>query len=357
MSQSNISGNIAYRPNFLEPIQHALSSGTQAEPRAFLGNFVEPLTELALTDLPTSMPRPLGQREQFSKGNSQRTTHYLPTASQEAMLLQELAASRQLLQQQQALTESLTEQLVSSRECIAQMERDLALLQQSYDEQQHLLKSEEANCQNLRTRLYRQQHQALQFKAALEKCLEDSLLRHQPDSSREDPTVASQPQHPTSHSSLQRVSAPVESLEAADSAPLDCVSLGVDSSGSSAERCQAAAQHIQVTSRGEDVSPETAYPQEIYSEDRPSRPLNFRGQPVQPWSASQSFPNSGSTHQEQPTIHPATSIQTVEVEAPVPNRETASAHSTRSAPLLDPLQPTSKRKLPVKIELPTFPRH
>lgn len=361
MSRSDTSVNIAHEP--ILPTQNALSTDTQAEARVFPGNVVEPLAESASIDLPASEPQPLGQQGQLSKGDATRTTHDL-AISQEKAVLQELVASRQMLQQQQILTESLTEQLVSSQERIAQMERDLALLQQSYDEQQHLLKDEEANCQDLRTRLYRQQQQALQFKAALEKCLDNSPLRHKPDSSQEHyTTVVSHPlRYPIGYRSSQRVSTSVESLQAVDSAsPAGRTRQGVDISVSSANRMHwHTTQHIHITSEEHEVFlEETAYPEINYPEDRPSRsPLIFQGQPVQPWSAPQSSPNSGSKHQELPTIPAATSpIQAVEVEAPRPSRETtASTHSTRSAPL-DPLQPASRRKPPVRLELPTFPRH
>ncbi len=52
------------------------------------------------------------------------------------------------------------------------MERECAIIQTNYDEQSHRLLQSENVCRELRTRLMRQQRQTLQFKAALEKCLD-----------------------------------------------------------------------------------------------------------------------------------------------------------------------------------------
>lgn len=87
-------------------------------------------------------------------------------------LLQALERSQQAAQRQQILVETLTEQLESSQERIAQLERDCALTQQRHNEQVQQVLQAESTCRDLRLRLHRQQQQTLQFKAALEKCLE-----------------------------------------------------------------------------------------------------------------------------------------------------------------------------------------
>ncbi len=87
-------------------------------------------------------------------------------------LFQELELAQQTAQRQQILVETLSEQLESSQERIAQLERDCALAQQRYNEQIQQLLQAETTCRDLRMRLHRQQQQTLQFKAALEKCLE-----------------------------------------------------------------------------------------------------------------------------------------------------------------------------------------
>jgi hypothetical protein len=73
---------------------------------------------------------------------------------------------------QQLLIETLSEQLQSSQERIAQLERECALTQQRYNEQSHQLMQEVNTSRELRSRLHRQQQQTLQFKTALEKSLD-----------------------------------------------------------------------------------------------------------------------------------------------------------------------------------------
>jgi hypothetical protein len=93
-------------------------------------------------------------------------------AADTAMPQGPLGVDPQLVQRQQILVETLQEQLHSSQERIAQLERDCALTQQGFNDQVQLRLQAETTCRDLRTRLHRQQQQALQFKTALEKCLE-----------------------------------------------------------------------------------------------------------------------------------------------------------------------------------------
>ena len=87
-------------------------------------------------------------------------------------LYNQLEFAHQTNQRQQILLETLTDQLEASQERVAQLERETSLLQQRHTEQSQILAQTEGNCRDLQTRLYRQQRYTLQFKAALEKCLE-----------------------------------------------------------------------------------------------------------------------------------------------------------------------------------------
>jgi hypothetical protein len=89
-----------------------------------------------------------------------------------SQLSQELDSSQKMGHRQQILVETISEQLQSSQERIADLERDCAITQQRYNEQVQLVLQAENVCRDLRMRLHRQQRQALQFKAALEKSLE-----------------------------------------------------------------------------------------------------------------------------------------------------------------------------------------
>ena len=112
-----------------------------------------------------------------------RTLH---AARQEKLVLfQELETACQLLQYQQSLIESLTEQLTHSERFIVQLENELIQAQQRCEQQFQKLEEAETTCQDLRSQLYRQKNQTLQFKAALEKCVEASIASNQSNLDRE----------------------------------------------------------------------------------------------------------------------------------------------------------------------------
>ena len=73
---------------------------------------------------------------------------------------------------QRMLVEMIGKKLETYQQRIAQMERECAITQQRYQEKNSQLQEAENACQELRSRLQRQQRHTLQFKAALEKCLD-----------------------------------------------------------------------------------------------------------------------------------------------------------------------------------------
>ncbi len=87
-------------------------------------------------------------------------------------LFNQLEFAHQTNQRQQILIETVTGQLESSQERVAELEREAALVQQRYNEQSQLLAKSEQTSRDLQSRLQRQQRYTLQFKAALEKSLE-----------------------------------------------------------------------------------------------------------------------------------------------------------------------------------------
>ncbi|RUR72668.1 hypothetical protein ACF3DV_06335 [Chlorogloeopsis fritschii PCC 9212] len=90
-------------------------------------------------------------------------------------LFEQLETAVSTVQTQEIFIESSKGQLEISQNRLAQLERECALLQTKYNEQSHqLLQSENSN-RELRSRLMRQQRQTLQFKAALEKCLDTTV--------------------------------------------------------------------------------------------------------------------------------------------------------------------------------------
>ncbi len=119
-------------------------------------------------------------RSQTQEALLNERTQELETAqSKNKRLTHELEATSQNAQRQQILIQTLSEQLETSQHRLAQMERECTLTQQRYSEQTQQLMQVENTCRDLRSRLHRQQRHTLQFKAALEKCLE------MPDSMRE----------------------------------------------------------------------------------------------------------------------------------------------------------------------------
>jgi len=113
------------------------------------------------------------QVSDVSQADSGRVNQELIAAQAEiAQLSNDLEFAQQTNQRQQILLETLTGQLEVSQERVAQLERECALTQQRYSEQSHQLTQSENSCRDLHARLQRQQRYTLQFKAALEKCLE-----------------------------------------------------------------------------------------------------------------------------------------------------------------------------------------
>lgn len=95
-------------------------------------------------------------------------------------LYNQLEFVHQTSQRQQILIETLTGQLETSQERVAELEREAALVQQRYNEQSQVLAQYENNCRDLQARLHRQQRYTLQFKVALEKSLEMSTPQSEP---------------------------------------------------------------------------------------------------------------------------------------------------------------------------------
>ncbi len=95
-----------------------------------------------------------------------------PLEQQIIQLTEQLEATQQLSHRQQVLAETVTQELALSRERITQLEQENRLAQQRYEEQAQRLAHSEALVRDLQARLQRQQRYTLQFKAALERCLE-----------------------------------------------------------------------------------------------------------------------------------------------------------------------------------------
>ncbi|MEI2578140.1 hypothetical protein [Scytonema sp. PRP1] len=103
---------------------------------------------------------------------NQQTQEFTAAQEQVNSLFQQLETAVQTVQRQESLIENYKAQLEISQQRLAQLERECTLMTSTCNEQSHQLLQSENSCRELRTRLMRQQRQTLQFKAALEKCLE-----------------------------------------------------------------------------------------------------------------------------------------------------------------------------------------
>ncbi|WP_155523651.1 hypothetical protein [Nodosilinea nodulosa] len=94
-----------------------------------------------------------------------------PVQQQIAQLLSELDIANDGLRRTTIHNETLQAELEVTQQRVAQLERECTLLQQRFSEKNTALHQAEETCRDLKARLHRQQRYTLQFKAALEKCL------------------------------------------------------------------------------------------------------------------------------------------------------------------------------------------
>ncbi|MEA5550550.1 hypothetical protein VB713_06080 [Anabaena cylindrica UHCC 0172] len=106
---------------------------------------------------------------------NQQTQELSAAQEQIQSLFEQLETAVQTVQSQEIFIETHKAHLQISQQRLAQLERQCSLLQTNYSEQSQQLLHSENTCRELRTRLMRQQRQTLQFKAALEKCLDTSV--------------------------------------------------------------------------------------------------------------------------------------------------------------------------------------
>jgi hypothetical protein len=88
-----------------------------------------------------------------------------------AQLLSELDIANDGLRRTTIHNQTLQSELEMGQQRIGQLERECTLLQHRLSEKSAALVKAETTCQDLKSRLHRQQQYTLQFKAALEKCL------------------------------------------------------------------------------------------------------------------------------------------------------------------------------------------
>ncbi|NEQ43648.1 MAG: hypothetical protein F6K00_08850 [Leptolyngbya sp. SIOISBB] len=95
-----------------------------------------------------------------------------------AQLLSELDDTSAALKRQTLLAETLTAQLKTAEERAQRFEQECTILRKRKVERAQELQAAEDTCADLRSRLQRQQQYTLQFKSALEKCLDTAAFQH-----------------------------------------------------------------------------------------------------------------------------------------------------------------------------------
>ena len=125
-----------------------------------------------VTELETALEECQKTLENQEQLLEERTKELAATQQQVTRLFYKLELCSQIIQRQEVLVESLTDRWEKSEQYQAQMERECTLTKQSYNQQSYYLKELESTSQELHSRLYRQQQQTLQFKAALDRSLE-----------------------------------------------------------------------------------------------------------------------------------------------------------------------------------------
>ncbi len=147
-----------------------LSQSLQQQNSELLGH-VEQL-ETLLDECHSALQLQMKRNQSLETRLSEQNQELSQTQEQLTRLFRELEASHHVAQRQQILIETLSQQMESSQEQVAQLERECAHIQQKYNEQSYTLSISENTCTELRSRLERQQRYSLQLKAALDKCLE-----------------------------------------------------------------------------------------------------------------------------------------------------------------------------------------
>jgi|GEM_PF-6459378 len=135
------------------------------------------ILEITLEETQTALQLQMTRSQNQETLLVQQAQALAESQTQTSSLYRDLELVQQTAQRQQIMIETLTEQLESSQERIVQLEREVITAQERVNEKVHALMQAEMACQDLKTRLSRQQRYATQFKTALERCLDMPALR------------------------------------------------------------------------------------------------------------------------------------------------------------------------------------
>lgn len=135
--------------------------------------------EDTLTQCQSELDREVVRSQQAIQQQQEQELALVAAQQKAAQSADELEFVQQTVQRQQIQIETLEAQLETSQQRVAELERECALVQQKQQEQYHQLQESKQVCQDLRSRLQRQQRYTLQYKVALKKCLDVPPPRYQ----------------------------------------------------------------------------------------------------------------------------------------------------------------------------------
>lgn len=337
------------------------------------------------------------ERSQHSQGTSSAEAKAILSQQQQqvAQLLSELDVANDALRRTTIHNETLQAELDASQQRVAQLERECTLLQQRFGDKSSALQQAEATCRDLRSRLQRQQRYTLQFKAALEKCLNMSSSREavaeggdfsdSPVDGRPHPLAMPKSQQiqpwtstrgtvpsPTGlDNMLKELRQPKLSTPAASTSSKEQPSavgegspmLGTSGEGQPASDPEAETQLWQDLERVVEtsVSAQAATPEQ---KQPPSADANPGFTEPSPWGGSmpspepQQAPKTAAEVAQPPSVpvaSPAASAAKSGLVMP-PTMKAQTPSGAAPSPVVYPLRPTKKLKSIAAVQLPSFPR-
>ena len=295
---------------------HALAHKLRERNRELVKTVVQ--LEQALTDSQEKLQSQILRTRSGDTLIAQQTEELNTSQEQIAHLCHELETSRQTAQHQQILIETLSNQLEASQEQVAQLERECALLQEDSEQQTEKLSEAEQQVQELLSRLSRQQRYTLQFKAALDRCLEvpspNNAIRQQ----------------------LERATAIASAIPKAKPIQPWSAQLNEDFDNSSELDCSSSSQSY-VVETIDSFAAELPIDSQIQAQE------NYPVKEIVLPNLDGSKPTSGS--REKPEHNTNRDLEIIDTQSNSPS------------PAIKPIPDEKKRKSNVEIDLPKFVRH
>jgi hypothetical protein len=127
--------------------------------------------EQELVESDSQLKQSLITSRQQESSIEQQAKSIKESQEQIANLLENVEQSQREIKTQQILIDTLSKQLEIAQQQTAQLERECALLQESYNQKTYESIAQEKQTQELHSRLTRQQRYTLQYKAALDRYL------------------------------------------------------------------------------------------------------------------------------------------------------------------------------------------